>query len=103
MRRRHGQPLATATETFALVAEIDRGHIEFFFFDVFPNVHFCPVIQWIDAHVFARIHAGIVKIPDFWTLVFWIPLAERIAEAEETFFRARFFLVAPRATDGAIK
>ena len=55
------------------------------------------------AHIFAGIHAGVVKVPDFRPLIFRIPLAERIAEAEKTFLCAGFFLVAPRAADGAIE
>ena len=46
---------------------------------------------------------GVVKIPDFRPLVFRIPLAERIAEAEKTFLGAGLFLVAPRAADGAVE
>ena len=53
--------------------------------------------------MFARIDAGVVKIPDFRPLVFRVPLAEAVAEAEETFLGAGLFLVAPRAANQAIK
>ena len=80
-----------------------RRHFELFLFDVFPNVHFGPVGEREHAHVLAGIHPGVVKIPDFRALIFGIPLAEGIAEAEETFLRAGLFLVAPRAADGAVE
>jgi hypothetical protein len=76
VRRRHGQPLAVAADAFALVAEINGRHFELFLFDVFPHVHFRPVGEREDAHVFAGIHPGVVKIPDFRALVFGVPLAE---------------------------
>jgi hypothetical protein len=42
-------------------------------------------------------------IPDFRPLTFRIPLAEAVAETEEPLLRPGFFLVAPRAADGAIE
>ncbi len=56
-----------------------------------------------DAHVFAGIDAGVVKVPDFRALVLRVPLAEAVAEAEETLLGAGLFLVAPRAANQAVK
>src|SRR5271170_5600309 len=100
---RNWKPLIAATVTVPLVAEINVRHFELFLFDVFPNVHLRPVRERKHAHVFAGIHAGVVKIPNFRPLIFRVPLAERIAETEKSFFRAGFFLVAPRAADGAVE
>ena len=85
------------------MAEVNAGHLELLFIDVFPDVHLGPVGEREDAHVFARIDLGVVKIPDLGPLVFRIPLAEAVAEAEETFLGAGLFLVAPRAADGAVE
>src|SRR6185437_4738208 len=103
VRRRDGQPLATAPKTVPLVAEINGRNVQLRAADVFPHIHFRPVREREHAHVFAGIQARIVKVPDFGPLIFRIPLAETIAEAEETFLRAGFFLIAPRAADAAIK
>jgi len=92
-----------AADALALVAEINPRHFELFLADVFPHVHFRPVGERKDAHVLARIDAGIEKIPDFRPLVFRVPLSEAVAKAEEPFLCAGLFLVAPRAANQAIK
>ena len=85
------------------MAEINRRHVQLLALDVFPHVHFRPIRERKDAHVFARIDARVVKIPDFGPLVFRVPLAKIVAETEEALLRAGLFLVAPRAADQAIK
>ena len=74
-----------------------------FLADVFPHVHFGPIAERKDAHVFAGIEPGVVEIPDFRPLVLGIPLAEGVAEAEESLLGARLFLIATRAADAAIE
>ena len=89
--------------TQAAVAEIDARHLEFLALDVFPHIHLGPVAEWKHAHVFAGIDARVVKVPDLRPLVFRVPLAEAVAEAEEAFLGAGLFLIAPRAADAAIE
>src|SRR6185295_14465895 len=92
-----------AADAISLVAEVDDRHFEFLALDVLPDVELGPVAEREDAHVFAGIDARMVEIPDFRPLIFRIPLAEAVAKAEEPFLGAGFFLVAPRAADGAIE
>ena len=53
--------------------------------------------------MFAGINLRIVKVPNFRTLVFWIPLAEAIAEAEKALFSSGLLFVAPGPANAAIK
>src|SRR5262249_29411901 len=99
----HWQPLTVPANALPLMAEINRRHLEAFAADVFPDIHLRPVAERERAHVFAGIDAGVVKIPAFRPLVFRVPLAEAVAEAEEALLRAGLFLVAARAADQAIE
>ena len=47
--------------------------------------------------------AAVVKIPKFRALVLRIPLAERVAEGIDAFFRAGFFFVAARAAERRVE
>src|SRR5205807_6552729 len=76
---------------------------EFLAFDVFPYVQLGPIQNWKRAYVFAGIDATVVKVPDFGPLIFRVPLAETVAEAEEPLLGAGLFLVAPCAANQAIK
>ena len=97
------QPLAVAANASAVMAEINCGNFELFLIDVFPDVHLRPIAQGKYAHMFARINACVVEVPDFRALIFRVPLAEAVAETEETLLGARFFFVPPRAANQAIK
>ncbi|SQC35429.1 Uncharacterised protein [Kluyvera cryocrescens] len=42
-------------------------------------------------------------MPQFRTLVFWVPAMEAIAEGVDTLFGARFLFIAARAPEGGVK
>jgi hypothetical protein len=92
-----------AAHAWALVGEIDVGHLEFLAADVFPDVHLGPVAEREHAHVFAGIEPGVVEVPDLGALVLGVPLAEAVAETEEALLGAGLFLVAAGAADAAVE
>ena len=59
------------------------------------NMRVFPLSNWTEMDV--------VEVPDFRALIFWIPLAEAVAETEEAFLGAGLFFVAPCAADGAVE
>jgi hypothetical protein len=83
--------------------EIDRRQFEFFAGDVLPHVELGPVRDRKHAHVFARMDARVVQVPEFRTLRFRIPLTEFVAERKDAFFRARFFFIATCAADAGVE
>ena len=85
------------------MAEVDWGHLDLFAPDVFPYIPLGPVAERKDTHVFARVEARVVEVPDFRSLVLRIPLAKTVAEAEEALLGAGLFLVAPRTADAAVE
>ena len=85
------------------MTEVDPGHFNSLLADVLPDVQFRPVAQGKDAHVFADVEPGIVEVPDLGPLIIRVPLAECIAEAEESLLRPRLLLIAPSSTDAAIE
>ena len=64
---------AVAGEGVAGVGEVDRGDLEGFLVDVFPDVEFGPVGEGEDADVLAGVDAGVVEVPQFGALVLWGP------------------------------
>jgi len=48
--------------------------------DVEPNVEFSPVGKREYANAFPFVEAGVENIPQLGTLIFGVPLAQRIAE-----------------------
>ena len=52
--------------------------------------------------MFAGVFAAVEEVPEFWALVFGIPLAEVVAVGEEALFGAGFFFVAASATEAGI-
>ena len=85
------------------MAEVNGGNLEFLALDVFPDIHLGPVGEGEDAHVLAGIESAIVEVPDLRPLVFGIPLAEAVAEAEESFLGPRLLLVASCTADAAVE
>ena len=55
-----------------------------------------PVPQ--NAYIFA-----IEKIPQLWSLIFWIPLAKIVAVRKESFFGPGFFLIPSSSAEGGIE
>ena len=51
----------------------------------------------------ARVHARVVQVPQLRTLVLRVPLAERVAEAEDPLLGARLLFVAARAADAGVE
>ena len=53
--------------------------------------------------MFAHVFAPVEQVPQFWPLVFGIPLPEFIPMAQEAFFSAGFFLIPTSAPEKRIK
>ena len=85
------------------MAEVNGGNLEFLALDVFPDIHLGPVGEGEDAHVLAGIEPAVVEVPDLGALVLGIPLAEAVAEAEESFLGPRLLLVASCTSDAAVE
>jgi hypothetical protein len=85
------------------VTEVDGGNLEILALDVFPDIHLGPVGEGEDTHVFARVEAPVIKIPDLGTLIFGIPLAETVAEAEEALFGPGFFLITSGPSNAGVE
>src|SRR6185369_15465673 len=94
---------ALAHDDRAGVGEVDRRQFEAFALDVLPDVHFGPVRDWEGTDVLALVAAGVIQAPQFRTLVLRVPLAEFVAEAEDTFLGAGLFLVAAGAADAGVE
>ena len=93
---------SVAFEDFTFVGEVNGREGDFFAFDIHPNIHFGEVGEWEDTEVFTGVFSTVEKVPKFWALVFWIPLAEVIAVGEEAFFGAGFFFVATSTSEAGI-
>src|SRR3954470_5493861 len=100
---RYRQQSAGPAHHITTVCEIDRRHAQTLTLDVLPDIQLGPVADWKNADVFALVHTRVVKAPKFRSLVLGIPLAKLIAEGKNTFFGARFFLIAPRSSDAGIE
>ena len=85
------------------MGEINARQGEVFALDVLPHIQFCPVGNGEGADVFAFVHAGVIQIPQFGTLVFRVPLTKFVAETHDALFGARLFFIPPRAADAAIE
>ena len=98
-----GEEDAVAVDGEAFVGEVDGGDGDVFLEDVLPDVQFGPVAEGEDSEVFAVVAAAVVEVPEFWSLVFGVPLAEFVAVAEEAFFGSGFFFVASSAADAGVE
>ena len=94
---------AVAFEDLTAVREVDRGDLECFGLDVFPDVELGPVRQRERAGVLTGPEACVVEVPQFGALVLWVPRSEVVADREDAFLRAGAFLIAACATDRAVK
>ena len=79
------------------VVEGDDGYV--LAFEVFPDIELGPVGEGEDAHALAGVDFWVVEVPEFWTLIFGVPLAELVAEGEDAFFGTGFFFVATSTAD----
>ena len=82
---------------------IDVWHGDLFALDVLPHIEFRPVADREHAHVLALVHASVVQVPQFGTLVLRVPLAEFVAEREHALLGAGLLFVAARAADGRVE
>ena len=103
IRGLEGEDLAVADDDVAFLSEIEGDDRNFFEVDVLPDIEFGPIREREDADGFAFIDAGVVEVPEFGALVFWVPLAELIAEGEDAFFGAGFFFFAACAAEGGVE
>jgi len=99
-----GEQLAAGGDhTIAGVGEINIGQFDLLAADVVPDVEFGPVGNRENAHIFAFADGAVVDVPKFGSLPFGVPGAEFVADAENAFLGAGFFLVAPGAADAGVK
>jgi hypothetical protein len=82
---------------------VNGRNLNFFSFDIVPNVKFGPVTDWENSYVFAFVDFTVKSIPQFWALTLWIPLAKLVTYRKDTFLSSRFFLVSTSTTDAGIK
>src|SRR5258705_8310814 len=85
------------------MAEIDRRNFQLLLMDELPNVHLGPIAERKSPHVFPRMDARIIKVPNFRALVLRIPLPETVAKAEEALFGTGLLFIPARAADAAIE
>ena len=98
-----GEDLACATDTHAVMREVERRQGDVLTEDVVPHVELRPVVQGEDAEVLAwRVHT-IEQIPKLGALVLGVPLAEVVAVGKEAFLGACLFLVASRPADARVE
>ena len=85
------------------MCEVDFWDGDVLFVYVLPDVHLGPVAEGKHAEVFSVVFSSVVEVPEFWSLVFWIPLSEFVSVGEKSFFGACFFFISPSSADGDIK
>ncbi len=91
---RDRQQDAVALEDLAFVSVVNRRYFKVFQLDVAPYIELGPVAQREDPDLFALFDAAVVERPRLGTLRPGIPLAELVAETQDSFFGAGAFLVA---------
>ncbi len=87
----------------SFMGKINRWQFNFFPSYIIPDIEFCPVADWKNAHIFSFLNFTIVDIPEFWSLSFRIPLSEFIPHRKYSFFGPRFFLISSGASNACIK
>ena len=68
-----------------------------------PDVEFGPVRERENPDRFTLVLAGVIGVPQFRTLAFGVPAVLGIAEGENPFLGAGFFLITARPAKGRIK
>src|SRR6476469_8776821 len=93
-----GEPHAVAQVDLPLVRVVDRRQLDALAADVAPHVQLGPVGQREHPHVLARPVSPVVQVPQLRPLPAGLPLAERVAQAEDPLLGAGPLLVpAPTA------
>ena len=92
-----------APDELALMRKVNARQRDVLHLDVLPHIHLCPVADRENAEVLAKVHPAVEQVPQLGPLVLRVPLAERVAVGEETFLRARLFLIAPRAAEAGVE
>ncbi len=69
-----------AKNDVAFLREIQRHDRNLLHVDIEPNVELRPIGNREHANAFPFVEAGVENIPQLGPLVFWVPLAQPIAE-----------------------
>lgn len=99
----HHHQHAVTFQNRAFSSQIQRHDVDVFQPDVLPDILLCPVGEREDAYTFAFINLTVIVTPQLWPLIFRVPAMETVTKGVNTFFRAGFFLIAPRAAERGIK
>ena len=97
------EPCLSPQKHPAAVGKIQSGQSDLLLAEILPDVHLGPVAQGENAKVLAVFFPSVEDVPEFGPLVLRLPLTEVIPVTEESFFRARFFLVTPAAAEHGVK
>jgi hypothetical protein len=98
-----GQDDALSAHNLAFVGEIQGWQGDLLALDVLPDIELGPVADGEGADMLAGAMQAVVEIPELGALVFGVPLAEAVPEAEEALLGAGLFLVAPGAAQRAVE
>src|SRR5690606_36876241 len=101
--RTRGQPHVVAAKHLALVRVIDGRQLDVLPGDVVPHIGLGPVRQREYPHVLAGLVPAVVEVPQLGPLPARLPLAERVAQAENALLGASSFLVPAAATEDGVE
>src|SRR5690606_28713319 len=91
------QQQTVALDCRARGSHVERDDLDPLLHDVLPDIQLGPVGQREYADGFALVLAGVVEVPQLWTLVLRVPSVGCGTEAEDAFLGAALFLVTARA------
>jgi len=98
-----GHEHAVSLEDTAPVREVDRWHVDLLVADVVPHVELGPVGEREDPDVLPLVVPPVVEVPQLRALALGVPLAELVAEAEDSLLGPGLLLVPARpAEDGVV-
>ena len=85
------------------MGEIDAGQVDIFCKDILPHIHLCPVADRENPEMFPHPFFSVEHVPEFRTLVLWVPLPEFITMGKEPLFGPGLLFIAARTPDGRIE
>ncbi|CAB4958580.1 unannotated protein [freshwater metagenome] len=82
---------------------VDRRNLDLLAFDVLPDIEFGPVRNGEYSNVLTAFMPTVVEVPEFRSLILWVPLTELVAERVDAFLGARLlFVPAPTPKCGIV-
>src|SRR5207302_5160654 len=74
---------AFAPDDRPFFCEVERHDWDVFEIDVLPDIQLCPVRQRKDTDALALMNLGVENVPQFGSLILWVPAVELVAERED--------------------